>query len=133
MINADRFRSGIETLWGYGAQGKAARHFEVADRTVRRWIAGEMAVPATVMAELDAMLSITPPPGSTSDEDRDDACRDAIEPALTDLRNRAIGAGWHPAEVATAILALTISEMRAGAGDEATRQTLQAAMMMLDG
>lgn len=49
----------------------------------------------------------------------DAACVAAIEPGITDLRNRAIGAGWHPAEVAAAILSLTVSDIRDHAGDDA--------------
>lgn len=124
MTTSD-FSALAERLWGYGWQTKAARHFEVADRTVRHWVSGRNAVPDGVMAELRAMVDIAPPSGSTSDEDRDGACAEAIEPALTDLRNRAMGAGWHPAEVATAILSLTVGEIREHAGDEAVAGMLR--------
>ncbi len=121
---ADIFRVGIERLWGYGAQTRAARHWEVSDRTVRRWVIGESAIPAAIMADLSAMLSIAPPPDSTSDDDRDDACRTAMEPALTELRDRAISAGWHPAEVAAAVMSLTVDEIRAHAGEDGLAEVL---------
>lgn len=121
---ADIFRAGIEKLWGYGAQTRAARHWEVSDRTVRRWVIGESAIPAAIMADLSAMLSIAPPPDSTSDDDRDDACRTAMEPALTELRDRAVSAGWHPAEVAAAIMSLTVDEIRAHAGEDGLAEVL---------
>lgn len=127
-MDSNRFSSLAERLWGYGWQTKAARHFEVADRTVRRWVAGTSEIPRAVMADLEAMADIAPPPGSSDGDNRDNACGEAIEPGLTDLRNRAIGAGWHPAEVATAILALTVSEIRSGAGDDAARQILRDAI-----
>lgn len=121
---ANIFRAGIERLWGYGAQTRAARHWEVSDRTVRRWVIGESAIPAAIMADLRAMLSIAPPPDSTSDDDRDDACRTAMEPALTELRDRAISAGWHPAEIAAAIMSLTVDEIRAHAGADGLAEML---------
>lgn len=122
-----------ERLWGHGWQTKAARHFEVADRTVRRWVAGTSPVPLGVMDQVRAMADIAPPPGSTDDHDRDDACADAIEPGLTDLRNRAVGAGWHPAEIAAAILALTVSEIRSNAGDPVAVQVLEEAIAAIRG
>lgn len=116
------FRRMIAELWGWGAQTKAARHFEVSDRTIRHWVAGERAIPERVMAELRAMLAIAPP--TDVDEDRDDACREALQPALTELRDRAVAAGWHPAEVAVAILSLTVDEIRHHAGDDQARDVL---------
>ena len=123
---ASAFRAGIERLWGYGAQTRAARHFEVSDRSVRAWVSGKTPVPSGVMAELRAMLDIAPPAAGMTDGQRDDACRDAIEPLLTDIRDRAIAAGWHPAEVAAAVLDLAVSEIRSGAGDAAAIETLRA-------
>lgn len=119
------FRRMIEQLWGYGAQTRAARHFDVSDRTVRNWLSGKHAIPAGVMAELHAMVAIAPPPDTDSDEDRDDACVEALEPALTELRDRAVSAGWHPAEVAAAILSLTVDEIRTHAGDAAASAVLE--------
>lgn len=69
-----------------------------------------------------------PPPGSTDADDRDAACQDALEPELSRLFQTAVAAGWHPAEVLTAIRALTVSEMRGRAGADATRETLRAAL-----
>lgn len=126
---ADLFRRMIEQLWGYGAQTRAARHFEVSGRTVRHWVAGERSIPERVMAELRAMLSIAPP--TDIDADRDDACREALQAALTGLRDRAVAAGWHPAEVAVAILSLTVDEIRHNAGDDQARQVLEQALAQL--
>ena len=120
MINqVEFFRAGIEKLWGYGAQTRAARHWEVSDRTVRHWLSGRNTIPEGVISDLRNMLSIAPPPETSVDDDRDEACREALEPALTELRDRAVSAGWHPAEVAAAIMSLTADEIRANAGDEA--------------
>lgn len=131
-LSHNEFSHLAERLWGYGWQTKAARHFEVADRTVRRWVAGTDP-PAKIMEQLRSMADIAPPPGSTADEDRDEAARMALEPGLTDLRNRATSAGWHPAEVATAILALTIDEIREHAGDEAADGMLIAVLESIRG
>jgi hypothetical protein len=122
------FRRMIEQLWGWGAQAQASRHFEVSDRTVRNWLSGKHSIPAGVMAELRAMVAIAPPPGSTSDEDRDEACARAIEPALTELRDRAVAVGWHPAEVAASIMSLTVDEIRQHAGEDQAREVLVQAL-----
>lgn len=66
------------------------------------------------------------------EDDRDEACADAIEPHIRRLAERADAAGWSQAEVATAILAIVVSWMRHNAGDRATRETLASAIMMLD-
>lgn len=73
-----------------------------------------------------------PPAGSAADDDRDDACADAIEPHLSRLLARADAAGWARPETLTAILSLVVSEMRAGAGDRVTRDTLSQVIFQLD-
>jgi hypothetical protein len=76
---------------------------------------------------------VTPPPsGSTTEDDRDEACADAIEPHVIRLTTRASAAGWSEAEVVTALLSLVVSEMRSKAGDRATRETLASVILMLD-
>ncbi len=76
---------------------------------------------------------VAPPPTGTSvEDDRDEACVEALEPHVTRLASRAVAAGWSDAEIAAALLALVVSEMRAKAGDAATRQTLASAIMQLD-
>lgn len=122
--NSAQFIRLAELLWGYGYQTRAARHFEVSSRTVRRWVAREAIIPERIMAELLVMVNIAPPPDSNSDQDRDDACAAALEPVLTDLRNRAMGSGWRPAEIDSAIFSLTISEIRANGGAEVAREIL---------
>ena len=71
------------------------------------------------------MLDIAPPAADMPDDQRDDACREALEPAMTDMRTRAVAAGWHPAEVAAAVLDLAVSEIRTGAGDAAAIDTMK--------
>ncbi len=125
MNDAAAFRAGIERLWGkHGSQAAAARAFEVSTRAIRYWVSGERPVPEDVMAQLRAMIDIAPPPGTTDDDDRDDACQDAIEPRLSVLYVEAQRAGWSPAEVATAITALGITEMIKIGGESAAWEVL---------
>jgi hypothetical protein len=77
------------------------------------------------------MASIAPPPGTDDTCDRDQAAREAIEPELTRLRDLAITAGWHPAEVAAAVLTLTIDEIRHGAGNEMAREIVMDALAQI--
>ena len=73
-----------------------------------------------------------PPAGSTADDDRDDACADAIAPHLRRLMARADAAGWARPETLTAILSLVVTDMREGAGDRVTRETLSQVIFQLD-
>lgn len=65
------------------------------------------------------MVRIAPPPGSTADQDRDDACAEALEPEITRIVTMAESAGWHRAEIITALIALSLSDLRLAAGDDA--------------
>lgn len=104
-------------LFGYGWKTKLAEVFEINRKTVSRWIA-DGDVPQWAAERLRAMVTIAPPPGSTSDDDRDDACQDALEPELTRIVTLAEGAGWHRAEIIVAIFALAVADLRNRAGDD---------------
>ena len=101
-----------------GKSGKA-----VSRESIRLWMRDD-AVPEWAAAMIRAMAAIAPPPGSTSDEDRDAACITAMDPELTRIRDLAVSVGWHPAEVAAAMLSLTLSEIRDGAGDDGLQAIL---------
>lgn len=101
--------------------GKTGR--PISTETIRLWMRDDFVPPDAAML-IRAMASIAPPPGSDSSQDRDGACIDAMEPELTRLRDLAVIVGWHPAEVAAAILSLTISEIRDNAGDDALAEML---------
>lgn len=106
-------------LWGYGWKSSLADALEINRKTVSRWIA-DGTVPDWAAERLRGMVRIAPPPGSTADQDRDDACAEALEPELTRIVAMAEAAGWHRAELMVAILALTVSDLRHHAGDAAT-------------
>ena len=48
-----------------------------------------------------------------------------LDPYLAKLANAAIGTGWHPSEVAAAMLGHAVDAMRAGTGNEAALSTLE--------
>lgn len=64
-------------------------------------------------------------------EQRDLACRDALDPALAALAGAAINAGWHPAEVAAAMLGHAVDAIRGGAGADAAMASVQSVMDFL--
>lgn len=111
-------------LFGYGWKARLADALEINRKTVSRWIA-DGDVPAWAADRLRQMVAIAPPAGSTDADDRDDACQDAIEPDLTRLMVLAEAAGWHRAEIVTAILALSVSDIRAHSGDDMAVAMLQ--------
>ena len=131
-MTRDEMERHAALLFGYGWKSGLADALGVNRKTVSRWIAaGEM--PGWAADRLRAMTSIPPPPaGSTPDQDRDDACAEALRASYAKLCASAECSGWTTPEIVTAMLSHTITAMRAGAGDKATRQTMAAALMMLD-
>ena len=67
---------------------------------------------------------IEAPAAGLTDEQRDLACRDMLDPYLAALANAAINEGWHPSEVASAMLGHAVDAIRAGAGIETALDTL---------
>ena len=61
-----------------------------------------------------------------------DEAYEALRPHIARLTARAVAAGWSEPEIAVALLSLVVTEMRARAGDRATRETLASAIIMLD-
>jgi hypothetical protein len=111
-------------LFGYGWKSRLADVMDVNRKTVSRWIADDDVAPWAA-ERLRAMVSVSPPPGTTDADDRDDACQDALEPELTRLAQMAVDAGWNPAEVSAAILGLTVAEIAGKAGKPAAREVLR--------
>lgn len=102
-MNRDELERLGALLFGYGWKSTLADVLEINRKTVSRWIADD-AAPAWAAERLRTMVTIAPPPGTTDADDRDDACQDAIEPELTRIVALAEGAGWHRAEIVTAIM-----------------------------
>lgn len=120
MTPAD-LRSLAAPLYGnHGWQSRLAREWGVAIRTVQRWASGVTPIHADTARRLRAFLEerarqkVNPPPadGYTS---RDDDAYDEMRPRIQALVAAATVAGWHQAETLTAILAVTVDEIR-GAG-----------------
>lgn len=94
--------------------------------TIGLWMRDD-AVPAWAAELIQNMAAIAPPLDSIVEGDRDHACAMAIGPELKRIRNQAVAAGWHPAEIAAAILSLTVDEIRHRAGDTAAVEILRVA------
>lgn len=125
-MNRTELESLCRPLFGYGWKSRLAEALGINRKSVSRWIANDevpdwAAERVRELAGRPALPPIpAPPPGTTDADDRDDACQDAIEPDLTRLVNLAEDAGWHRAEIATAIVALVLADLRSLAGDAAT-------------
>lgn len=100
-----------------------ASALDVNRRQVTRWIDAD-AMPDWAGDRLRDMVRIAPPPGSTADQDRDAACAEALEPEITRIVHMAESAGWHRAEIITALIALSLSDLRLHAGDAAALEFL---------
>lgn len=137
-MTAPELNSRAASVYGNRWQSALGRDMGVALRTVQRWARDGIDKPATAegvrrfLNERAAGAIAPPPAGSTDKLDRDDACADALEPAATALVAKAEAAGWSRPEIDAALLSLIVSDMRAIAGDRATRATLAAAIQMLD-
>ena len=133
-MTAAELHSLAATTYGARWQSQLARDMNIALRTIQRWSADGIHKPATAegvrrFLEERRVARIAPPPaGSSAENDRDDACRDALEPGMTALLTAAVDVGWHPGEAMVAMLADIIDRMRDSAGDAATAETLQSAL-----
>lgn len=75
---------------------------------------------------------IEAPTADLSDEQRNLACRDMLDPYLTALASAVIDTGWHPAEVAAAMLGHAVDAIRAGAGVEEAMASIQGVVKFLE-
>ncbi|UZO91810.1 hypothetical protein [Roseomonas mucosa] len=114
-----------------GAVADAARALEMNYDNLRQMLSGRRPVPTHVADRLEEMRrlrSVEPPPADTAMSDaRDDECAVALEPHLATLLRRAVGVGWHPAEVLAAMVAWAVQGTLDGAGPEATLGMLEEA------
>lgn len=120
-------------VWDYGYQTKAAKHFNVSDRTMRRWCSGESRVPDTVLAEMRQIANVLPPPSNSSSlDDRGADCQHAMEPSVGRLCEQAVTNGWTADEVWRALVAISVAEIRSSLGDVSAREALQAALASIE-
>lgn len=124
---------------GIGWQARLSRAYGINDRRLRFYLAEPPArwetVPAWLLDSLRAGVMAKrgvsifgPEPGSTSGEMRDEAAYRALAPALENLVQAGIDAGWHPAEVTAAALSYIVEVMIEGAGADVAKQTLMDAV-----
>lgn len=117
----------------YGArwQSQLSRDMGVALRTVQRWAGSGIDKPATAegvrrfLEERRIARIAAPPDGSTDWDDRDDACRDALEPGVMSLLAAAEDIGWQRVEAQCAALAALLDDMTALSGIPSTIETLR--------
>ena len=72
------------------------------------------------------------PSANMTEEQRDLACRDMLDPYLAALANATIEAGWQPAEVAAVMLGHAVDAIRAGAGPAAAKTAVVGVLGLLD-
>lgn len=130
-MTADEFRRLVSDHYGQRGLAAFSRDFGVNSRTPERWARDGIQKDATSESvrrffEERRRARIPPPAPDLDGDDRDDACRDALDPQLAALSAAAEGAGWHPAEVAAAMLGHAVDAMRAGAGSPAALSTLRS-------
>jgi len=137
LVTPSTLHSIASAVYGARWQSRLSRDMGVALRTVQRWARDGIEKTATAegvrrFLEERRVARLAPPPaGATDRDDRDDACRDAIEPPITALLAAARDVGWHEGEVLVAILAASVDRMREAAGTPVTIETLRAAIEAL--
>lgn len=124
----------------HGWVARMAADLAVNYDNLRKMLAGGRPVPMRLLEELRARTGALPvtiaaipaPPATLRPEvDRDGPCGEALDPALDALAAAAEAAGWHPAEVAVAILTWSTHRIADGAGKDAAQAALEAAAELL--
>lgn len=116
MIPAD-LHSLATSVYGTRWQSQLAREMGIAVRTVQRWARNGIDKTATAegvrrfLEERRIARIAAPPDGTTVDDDRNDACRDALEPSILSVFAAAKDIGWHHSEVMRAVLAIAIDDL----------------------
>lgn len=114
-------------VFGHGWQTKLAAHLEVADRTVRRWVAGHQ-IPEGVGEQIRDLIRIAAPVADTAEADRDRACRRALFPHYDTFAKQAMAAGWDVAEILAASISWAAQRTCDIAGHAAARDLLNQAI-----
>ncbi len=92
-MTADELRTFGSRTWGGTYQAQIARGLGVADRTVRRWVAGASAIPEEAAAQIRALA------------ERRAATRPFVNDQIEHLLAAAAGAGLDRAEVLAELVA----------------------------
>lgn len=116
--------------YGQRWQSALARDMNVNVRTVQRWKTDGIEKQATAdnvrrFLTERRVVTIPPPDLALSEDERDDACYDAMEPVVSAMARAADDQGWHPAEVWVAILAIASDNIYRIGGKSAARETIQ--------
>jgi hypothetical protein len=119
--------------YGQRWQSALARDMNINVRTVQRWAADGIDKPATAsnvrrFLTERRVVSIPTPDPTLSEEERDDACYNAMEPPLAALTSAADDQGWHPAEIWVAVLAIACDRLYAMGGRSAAVETVEQAI-----
>ena len=119
----------------YGAQWQSAlaREMRIALRTVQRWAADGIPKDATASAVRvflvgRARIKVAKPAAGADDDARDDLAFAECQPVIAALIGAGQDAGFHEAEILTAVLSITTGRMADGAGIPATVETLKQAI-----
>lgn len=85
----------IDALWpGHGGQARAAEHFKITDRSIRRYISGEREIPAWMANELADLRQQFPNGIKTQDP----------RATLKILHDQMVASGWPANQSAAGIL-----------------------------
>lgn len=123
---------------GHGHIRRLSEELGVSYDHLRHVLSGRRPTPESWRADLLRLMTgdpraVAPPPaGLPSAVDRDGPCGEAIDPHLDRLLGQAVAAGWHPAEVTTAVLTWAVHTIADAAGTGPARQTLREAEELLD-
>lgn len=137
MMTPSELQSMASATYGARWQSQLSRDMGVALRTVQRWARDGIDKPATAegvrrfLEERRVARIAAPPAGTTPDDDRDEACYDALEPGITSLLAAAEDIGWMRVEAQCAGLAALIDDMTATSGLPSTIETLRGAITSL--
>lgn len=141
LIHAARALHGRQ----HGSIQALATRIGVSYDSLRHMAAGRRPVPAGLAAEIRGLLAelaerppirveatiARPPVSLHSGMDRDGPCGEALDPALDAVAVAAETAGWHPAEVASAVLTWATHRIADGAGEDQAIQALEDAAQIV--
>lgn len=133
-MNSAQLAEAGRTLFGDQWQTPLSRMLCVADRTVRRWYAGTMPVPAgtveAIRQAVDAKRAAATVAAAGGDVD--DQAVAALQPYWQRGASALIALGHHPAEIVAAGLSIVVSAMQDGVGEAGAARQLRQIADLLD-